>query len=101
MAGRTKTTWEKGSSWQSGETKVIRVPVAIADEVLAYARSLDQRDFTNHQHLVLTAIDRYIEDKRQNYHPNQYSKKLDITTRPWDELRKFTEKVKNQPEKLF
>lgn len=27
--------------WQSGQTQVIRVPVALADQIMTYARSLD------------------------------------------------------------
>ena len=31
--------------WKSGETKVIRVPVALADELLAIARQMDEGSF--------------------------------------------------------
>lgn len=84
--GRTNTTWSAGSTWRSGKTKMIRVPIALAEKILEYARALDSGEVKNP---VLQAIDEYIEWKRQNYHPNQYSRELDINTRAWDELRKF------------
>jgi hypothetical protein len=33
------TPWT--SKWQSGETKAYRLPIALADSILAYARALD------------------------------------------------------------
>ena len=30
------------STWKHGKTKTIRVPIALADQVLAYARQLDE-----------------------------------------------------------
>jgi len=38
--GRRSTTW--ASSWQSGKTKLVRVPVALAEEILSYALLLDR-----------------------------------------------------------
>ncbi|MBH8578353.1 hypothetical protein I8752_36530 [Nostocaceae cyanobacterium CENA369] len=46
---------------------------------------------------VLSAIDRYIEFRQQNFRPNQHSKKPDLSSRTWDELRKFQELVKENP----
>jgi hypothetical protein len=96
--GRTSGTWEIFSKWQHRETKTIRVPAALVPEILDYARWLDEHDESSFRHqaradfscnLILQAIDKYIEWKRQSYHPNQHSKELDINTRAWDELRKF------------
>lgn len=109
--GRTKTSWPTGSSWQHGKTTVIRVPVAIADQILEYARSIDQLlvspggesippipgDTFSQQQVILQAIDRYITWKLDNYHPNQNSKSLNTTTRAWDELRKFKRLIENEP----
>lgn len=75
---------------------MIRVPVALVPKILEYARALDKciffppgmGDILN-KLIVLQAIDEYVEWKRQNYHPNQNSKELDINTRAWDEFRKF------------
>ncbi len=39
--GRSSTTYV--SKWQSGKTQVLRVPTALADEVLSYARHLDAK----------------------------------------------------------
>lgn len=87
--GRTSTTWEKGSNWCSGATTTIRVPIALVPKVMKYAREIDAGVDP-----ILNAIDQYIEMKRQNYQPNQYSKELmDINTRAWDELRKFRKLV--------
>lgn len=94
--GRTLGTWESGSKWRHGKTRTIRVPQALVPKILEYAKALDKHvvlpenigDIVN-QLTILQAIDSYIEWKRQNYHPNQNSKTLNINTRPWDELRKF------------
>jgi hypothetical protein len=105
MSGITSTTWESGSSWNSGKTSTIRVPIALKDDILAYARAVDSNLVNDKsqripmligdslQEFTLGVIDRYIEYKRQNYHPNQNSRELDISTRAWDELRKFKRMV--------
>lgn len=38
--GRRSTTWDK--AWKSGKTTVIRVPEALADQILSAARTLDE-----------------------------------------------------------
>jgi hypothetical protein len=108
--GRTGTTWEPG--WNGGTTTLIRVPIVLKNDVLAYARAVDSKlitDKSRHipllpgdflQEFTLGLIDRYIEFKRQNYHPNQNSRVLDISTRAWDELRKFQKLVRESPELL-
>ncbi|MEH2197401.1 hypothetical protein [Nostoc sp.] len=112
MGGRTSSTWEKGTCWNGGETTTIRVPIVLKSDILAYARAVDSKlisdksrnipmlkgDFL--QEFTLGLIDRYIELKRQNYHPNQNSRKLDTSTRAWDELRKFQKLVRESPELL-
>lgn len=101
------------SSWNSGKTTLIRVPIALKDDILAYARAVDSKlindktlnipllpgDFL--QEFTLGLIERYIEYKRSIYHPNQNSRELDISTRPWDELRKFQKLLRESPEKLL
>jgi DNA replicative helicase MCM subunit Mcm2 (Cdc46/Mcm family) len=101
--GRTSTTWETGSTWRSTEFKTIRVPIALADEIKEYAKALDNGIAISHGNtaeFTLGLIERYIEYKRQNYHPNQNSKQLDISTRAWDELRKFQKLVQENPKAL-
>ncbi|HEY9800623.1 MAG TPA: hypothetical protein V6D25_09705 [Leptolyngbyaceae cyanobacterium] len=39
--GKTSTTWS-GSSWIHGETKAVRIPVALEAEIMAYARARDR-----------------------------------------------------------
>lgn len=41
----TLTKWE--SKWNSGSTRTIRVPVVLADQVLTYARQIDQGEDIN------------------------------------------------------
>lgn len=101
--GKTPGTWVRGSSWQHGETKVIRVPAALEAQIMAYARALDSGNdvlHVNRVDTVLSAIAKYILFKRRVYHPNQHSTELDISTRAWDELRRFRGMVQNEPEKL-
>lgn len=104
---RNSTTWEAGSIWRTGKTKVIRVPEAIADKVMRCARDLDRGNAVLHgntaddkQEVILSAIAKYILFKRKNYHANQHSKTLDISTRSWDELRRFRGMVQNEPKEL-
>lgn len=100
--GRTSTTWTSGSSWNNRDTKTIRVPIALEEKIMSYARALDSGIALSHGNaeMILDAIAAYIAIKEKNYHPNQHSKKLDTSTRPWDELRKFKLMVQNEPEKL-
>lgn len=103
IGGRTSTTWAAGGSWNSGKTKTVRIPEALENQIMAYARAIDSDNgllHGNEAEVILNAIAKYIEYKRQNYHPNQNSKQLDPTTRSWDELRKFADMVKTRPEKL-
>lgn len=103
---RNSTTWEAGSIWRTGKTKVIRVPEAIADEVMAYARALDRGNAVLHgnsadeQGIILNAIAEYIVLRGSGRHANQHGKTVDVSARTWDELRKFAATVEQQPEKL-
>ncbi|PHJ57382.1 hypothetical protein VF14_24565 [Nostoc linckia z18] len=99
--GRTSTTWEGGSTWRSGKTKLIRVPEAIADEVMRCAREIDAGKAVLHGNradIVESAIADYIKMRQGNRHPNQHSKgkQLNTRSRTWDELRLFREWVENQ-----
>ena len=40
--GRRSTTW--GSSWNLGKTKLIRVPIALADTIITIARRIDSEE---------------------------------------------------------
>ncbi|MBD2202746.1 hypothetical protein H6G33_17865 [Calothrix sp. FACHB-1219] len=104
--GRRKTSWSSG--WNSGKTKLVRIPIALEFKVMEYAKSIDapndklvdvpQR--AGDASLILEVIEKYIEYKRTKHHPNQHSKELDINTRAWDELRKFRQLVKDKPDVL-
>ncbi|WP_138504059.1 hypothetical protein [Nostoc sp. PA-18-2419] len=101
--GRTSTTWGAGSTWRNREVKTIRVPVALADEIMEYAKVLDAGIAVSHGNIAkftLALLDRYVEYKRLNYHPNQNSKQLDTSTRSWDELRKFQKLLQENPAAL-
>jgi hypothetical protein len=82
--GINSTTWTP--AWNHGKTQVIRVPIALTPKILEYARKLDSGKIENP---VLQAIDEYVEWRRSRQHPNQYSTKLNMNARTWDELRKF------------
>jgi hypothetical protein len=101
---KNSTTW--GASWNSGATKVVRVPVALENQIMAYARAVDNNEYADISQragdifLVLEVIEKYIEYKRTRYHSNQHSRELDINTRAWDELRKFQKLLQENPEAL-
>jgi predicted alpha/beta-fold hydrolase len=93
--GTNDTTWQP--TWNNGKTRTIRVPVTLADDILDFARALDQQNFNRiYRQVILHAMVQYIEYKRSNYHPNQYSRKLNTQTRAWDEFRKFMKLVEQQ-----
>lgn len=97
---KNSTTWA-GGSWRSGETKTIRVPIALEEKIMAYARALDEEKAMSHgitDDLTLNEIAAYIEMRRETVHPNQHSKGkgLDTKSRTWDELRRFQSWVENR-----
>jgi hypothetical protein len=100
--GRTSTTW--GNGWKHGKTTVIRVPEILADDIIDYARQLDEGEnnclVTGNVAEILSSIDRYIKIRKKSYRPNQYSKKPDLTSRAWDELRKFQNMIIENPKAL-
>ncbi|MEH2224396.1 hypothetical protein [Nostoc sp.] len=101
--GRTSTTWGTGSTWRSTEFKTIRVPISLADEIMDYAKALDAGIALSHGNsaqVILDAIDSYTKIRRKGYRPNQHSKKPDITSRTWDEMRKFQKLVQENPQAL-
>lgn len=115
---RNQTTWiNVNGSWRHGKTKVIRVPEALAEQILEYARAIDASaptsdtandipdhvgDVSQKQEIVLQALGEYIKFRRESRrHPNQYSKHLNTDARTWDEIRKFQAMVENQPQQLL
>lgn len=89
--GRRGTSW--GNNWNYGATKVIRVPAALENQILEYAKALDSKqiplDSSELQAAILLAIDQFVEQRIKNFHPNQYSRSGNTHSRRWDELRKF------------
>ncbi|MEH1954723.1 hypothetical protein [Nostoc sp.] len=101
--GHTTGTWGSGSSWQSGPTKTIRVPIALEAEIMKYARAIDSDIGVSHVNtaeVILKAIESYVEFRKQHHHPNQHSSKPEISSRPWDELRRFQKLVQENPAAL-
>jgi hypothetical protein len=101
--GRTRTTWESRSTWNCGKTTLIRVPIVLKNDVLAYARAVDSK-LINDVPLAtgdfLQTIDRYIVWRTKNYRSTKKSKKPDITARTWDELRKLQKVLRESPQLL-
>ncbi|WGV25934.1 hypothetical protein [Halotia branconii] len=99
--GHTTGTWTGGSTWNHGKTQTIRVPITLAAQIMDYARAIDdgiELSHVNTADLILDAIDCYIKFRQRNFRPNQHSKKPDMTSRAWDELRKFRKLLQEQPE---
>jgi hypothetical protein len=98
--GHTAGTWASGSTWQSGPTKTIRVPIALEAEIMEYARAIDSGIGVSHVNtaeVILKAIESYIEFRQLHHHPNQHSSKPEISSRAWDELRRFQKLVQQNP----
>ncbi|MEH2123077.1 hypothetical protein [Nostoc sp.] len=103
--GRKSTTWQPG--WNGGKTTTIRVPVALKDDILTYARAVDSKLLINESEKIpvligdfLLIIDSYIAWRTKNYRSTQLFAKPDITSRTWDELRKLQELLRQSPELL-
>ena len=64
------------STWNSGATKTIRVPVALADSVLAYARALDGGELPQPENNsdAIAAIIAKVEAKEPGYRSNSATK---------------------------
>jgi hypothetical protein len=92
-------------TWNMGETTTIRIPKALKDELMAYARARDAGKSLlqgNNSDVVLSAIAKYIDFKKSSRHHNQHNqgRELDLNTRAWDELRKFKKLVEEQPHRI-
>ncbi|MEH2210827.1 hypothetical protein [Nostoc sp.] len=90
--GRRRTTWE--NHWNHGQTQNIRVPIVLAPAILEYAKAIDCGMLTplsleQYQQIILLAIDQFVEKRKAEFHPNQYSHTGSTTSRRWDELRRF------------
>ncbi|WP_445626628.1 hypothetical protein [Nostoc sp. DSM 114167] len=84
--GRRSTTWQ--AQWNHGKTKHIRVPAALEQQIIEFARALDSGQVALDSQ-VLLLIDSFVESRIAQFHPNQYSSTGSTTTRRWDELRRF------------
>ena len=102
--GRRKTTWNE--SWNHGKTKHIRVPLALCDQIVQYARNLDS-GIEYHpsqeqlQKTFLLAIDTFVQQRLEKFHPNQYTCIPSTNTRRWDELRKLRNSIALEPSKIL
>ncbi len=101
--GRTSTTM--AGTWNMGETTTIRIPKALKDELMAYARARDAGECLlqgNNSEIILNAIAQYIEIRKRDRHNNQHNKdkELNLEARTWDELRRFAKLAQEQPELL-
>ncbi len=103
--GRRKTSWDE--NWNHGKTKVIRVPESLADHIVEYARSLDSGLGSSHidqeqlQKALLLAIDTFVQQRLEKFHPNQYACTGSTNTRRWDELRKLRILIAQEPSKIL
>ena len=93
--GRRGTTWQ--TQWNHGNTKHIRVPIALEPQIIEFARALDSGqvllDREVLQKEILLLIDGFVEQRITQFHPNQHSHTGSVTSRRWDELRRFRDAV--------
>ncbi len=103
--GRRNTSWD--GNWNYGKTKVIRVPEALCNHIMEYARSLDSgvtAPYINQEQLqktFLLAIDTFVQQRLEKFHPNQYTCVPSTNTRRWDELRKLRNLIALEPSKIL
>ncbi|MDZ7953343.1 hypothetical protein [Nostoc sp. DedQUE09] len=90
--GKNRTSWQP--AWNHGKTQSIRVPVALAEQILEYAYAIDSGLIMDQQ-MILRAIDSFVESRISKFHPNQYSHTGSTTSRRWDELRRFRSAIAN------
>ncbi|MBN3905123.1 MAG: hypothetical protein HWQ35_00595 [Nostoc sp. NMS1] len=88
--GKNNTSWQP--AWNNGKTRTIRVPVALAEQILEYAYAIDS-GLVMDQQMILRVIDSFVESRIAQFHPNQYSRTGSTTSRRWDELRRFRDTV--------
>jgi hypothetical protein len=96
--GRRGTTWK--NHWNHGQTQNIRVPITLAPTILEYAKAIDcgmlaRLSQQQYQQIILLAIDQFVEKRKAEFHPNQYSRTSSTTSRRWDELRRFRSAIAN------
>lgn len=105
----------KQPKWQLGETKVIRVPIALEQQLLEIAHCLDQgKDIVslhdnndllqdNEQKILLRAIRAFMAIKQQAYGSNnaQKRKPFSTTSRSWDYFKDFADLAENAPGELL
>lgn len=60
MPGRTHTTW--GKTWKSAETRVIRVPAGLANDLLKWAHAVED----GAEIKVIPAPDLFSQPKKRN-----------------------------------
>ena len=102
--GRRSTTWK--NNWKHGKTKPIRVPSVLANQIMEYAVALDSGN-AHHvsqeelQKTFLLAIDTFVQQRLEKFHPNQYACTGSTNTRRWDELRKFRNSIAQEPNKIL
>lgn len=79
-------------AWNHGKTQTIRVPVALAEQILEYAYGVDSGHQMDQQ-MILRVIDSFVEQRIAQFHPNQHSRAGSTTSRRWDELRRFRDAI--------
>lgn len=103
--GRRSTSYTP--TWKHGKTRTIRVPIALAEEILKFAKERDegvtQAKDEEFWQAFLAAFDCYIEEESQRDRKgNQYGKEFKAEGTRWYFFSKFKEWVKakiNQAEK--
>lgn len=99
--------------WKLGQTKTIRVPIVIAEQLLEIAHRLDEgaspiSDLTHDtkpikttQEVLLNAVNNFIELKRAEWGKNPAQKgEFSTTSRAWDVFQQFKQLVEKNPDIL-
>lgn len=107
--GRRSTSYTP--TWRHGKTRTIRVPIVLADQILALAKDLDNdvtqiksedSSILDKSALIIATVDQYINSKLTQSRGNQYKRKGEVVdiekSRDWKHLLRFKKLIEESHE---
>ena len=94
--GKRSTSFQP--KWKLGETKAIRVPAVLAEQLVDIAKEADKKELVDIRQIVmLKAMNEFVESLEGKSGGNQHKKKGEVKTsgERWYFFNKFKEWVRN------